>query len=799
MARESRTVSRSVRAQEDIYAHPALSCILLFSFTEQFSPTARRYLCLPKTGPYKPPIEALHKPGEDADRQFKTASSDAENFSYHDTQSVLEEGQHHPLDEGDVFTGSSSRSDSTLPSSKFIQQLAAAKNKNRMPEHMRSTGALKGLSTFAVFNHQGRGRSEGQSFKQPVSSHCDKSRLQPSVPQVDVAKRQARALADVNPSQCQNLFQSRKAAEYLESARVPAPEHKFSTQYQFTEQEAELDRPVPKAIEPARSPAAAGDPSDSVETLLPLARGGGEDGSAAMASSCPSDGVAKRLASIAQQQISPKKTVMITSPTSSTSCKESKAPTHPIFGLTKSTKMDGPKAGRVAVVISKAAVGSNVRRAPAQRQVGASRVERVPHRSTKEIEADLSQKNGAVGSTSVRETSGGNHEVSHVVANGSAAQTKFSKGNYKAANRPMPSSPKKIGPVKTIGKVVSSTTQSLGAKSKILNSSSAGRRATTISAQAAREAVVAKKQAEVAKLRAEAKARNKKAAVCAAETHASMQARTRRLRAATQSNNHNAEQFAPKVASPADGQTEGVPTVQAARLLDTLDLNIPVSRVHADGEVVRKGDENTDDRPERHGLQIDFSATLEVIKSPAEHKQHSPGQHNCAKCVDRDAESPTLTDQSPQAAEESIPARSILSDDLALAFANLTPFRRCRRPNGALDSPADKIRVQMALLFGMSAREENGQSGYGQIGPPLSAQEKALSSPIRGAFDAGCARSALGQHTANGALRGWQSCNTSPLKSRRQIQLCWKETSKENVVCAAENSVAAAWDDGLLR
>ncbi|CAO1619585.1 unnamed protein product [Parajaminaea phylloscopi] len=687
------------------------------SFTTPFTPTIRRYLALPKTGPYVPPARTETEEEEQWEEVSPPSSPSVPSPSRRGQMAPRGAASH---DQHLAASSSSAQRIVAVKSTKFLDQLQAAREKSRTRAHAQSTSTLRAMNTSkavraAPVRHTGQ-TTASRMGPGPVetSSKSASSTLQPVIPD-----------------------------------RRMQPEDTTSPKDPVTSPQL-LVKPLPMASEQAsREPKSEGDMADCAELA-------------------PSDAVARRLASLAYQMPPPEQAPRLQH-TPSASLTSGQASSSRL--LSRSGKADGPRAARVVISAPVASTEAAMRAKQPQRQVSGSKAARVPEVSAQSYGTQSTPHHSRTPVVKEKESVRKPTNVSQQNTQSAVDGTKTPAAALKTSSKPMAGSPRKYGPSKATGKVMSSTTQSMSAKSKVLTMSTAQRRAAAASAQAAREAVVAKKQAEVAKLRAEAKVRSEQAALQAAEAQARVEARTRQLRAATQPEKHIDEAGHPATRSEASSKEPRPASVTFA----TAEGSTASTR-DAQGHVVGASWRG----------QSCAAVAVSSLQSPHREPQpHGPAELSPQRTVhnrspDRETIQAEAEDIIAEGMEEPIePAAEEEQEcDLAEALARLTPFKRCRRPNGSLDSPAAKIRAQWAFVSGVAASELASMRAprHGLSERPAQ-QNKSLSSPLRNNCYA--AKSPL-VASAQPPLRKHRQYESSPVRTGQDYDFELEDAAKEN-------------------
>lgn len=625
--------------------------------------------------------------------------------------------------------------------SRFLEQLAAAKAKGR-PQltNVQSTGALKGLSSSDVFgpqkSHRAGREEQREVFKGPSRRMPqDKPTMSRSVSACVAASEAARPgssssssssasnaigspstdarLAPPLPNVIQRSFSSHVASsralhesgsdrpvslrgDTSETIRT-APATPATRDYQSLDDRSETAPKAHPAYEQTNQPS-----SDPGATLPAV----GVTESVFTADSAPSDGVARRLASMAQEH----RDRGLHRDEREASGRSDPFVDTPVSRNPHASKKSAPGTTRAARVAVPQATQPQPRGAP-QRQPSATRVAR-PNIVAPSLTSDAPSK---------ASTSG--HRAQPTAASSAQSHADLREAP-KPTSRPTASPPKKFGPLKSGGKVVSSTTQSMGAKSKALSGASGlqssstpgNKRASATASQSAREAIMAKKQAEVAKLRAQAKARSEQAAAKAAEAQASRQARAKQLREDSHHPHH------PAMPASTSGGLD--------QLLEEAGSDLAAEQHGEERAIKSKSawDEEYQPAGERtsadscHGVEGASQASkaeegLEAPKSSEEQQSGAVPHIQESDVHTHDPEDEQQVSVEPPAAPATKTPHKSAQHTLAASSPlrnPLTPFSSSRRANAGpahFSSPADKLRAQLLASNSSLPLHEGAKNG----------------------------------------------------------------------------------------
>lgn len=649
------------------------------------TPTIRRYLSLPKTGAFKPDPALFSQPAMAISAESSSASDDGATERSPCpkkvktcAKTVVESA--HPASEANVH---------------FLQQLAAAKNKSKAHAYIQTTGVLKSLSS-------GGSKQNDPGRSQPMRLGPEVQQQQPTIRRMAASRIIEATSTGERGSRAIHPTASREKGQNMGSSSDAVASH-------LGHKEVEDDH--------TRFPASCVDVSSAkkheqfkqiIGETSTRGHNHQRDPSAQAEDLAPSDGVARRLASMAQEShVRQPRFANEELPVSQDgTCRNgmgiagTKASS---LRLGKAPGASAPKAVRVTVSAASTPTVSRQPSKPAQSQVAAIR---------QQANAAISKESSQIGARSSQPESTTTHDDGKT--GGKLCSTGKGLQSFASTKTEIKriASPKKASSIKTTGKVVSSTTQSLAVKSKAVNVSAAAKKAAAMRAQAAREAIVAKKQAEVAQLRAQAKARSEQAALHAAESQALVQAKTKQLREAS----HHSHPPAPLyVVKPCDVRE----AVSSQDTLENIQSSTTTSPIPAAKALATPSKEVDEGSPRRVG---DMNASLRCATS-AHSPSMLPSESDCRQTATCDPSSDRLASEQPEKAESQ---QALVEDGhIDIQTFPATPFRRCRRPNGALDSPADKIRRQ---LDGLAAA--NPQNAGQQI-PSQCFPNVAQTSPLR--------------------------------------------------------------------
>lgn len=548
------------------------------SFTAPFSPTIRRYLALPKTGGLKVDHNHIAMPVQQPPKASRVARAEPvpeRPFVAEELPKRVDRIDHDQLARR---VERPSTSATVLPVEteeqkrlKLMRALAAAKAQPRPAAiSVMSTGALKGLDTAAMFGPKRSDRTvipSDRSGRHPERSRQPRDLLEVNLPSerpktLSRSVSSSAAEAEAGPSRLitnhrmpsamamdARLASSASARYVSESHYAPASQGSEET----------YDLPALPRSQSSRAPSSSTD-SEVVEDprttktapttpALPSSEAAEEQGQQEMAcqavedaeavlqpftpGSGPSEGIARRLAQMAKAQQD--RHNQATERLQVEEGSEHYTPVMPSMTRTVSmpTRTPGLKASRVVLPVPQAPP-------PIQRQPSAMRVQRQNEASKDKSSKDLIAKcltdvdaaEAPPKATTVR-------SKAPALAAASSKQTTVQSVRQPSSAAPLPA--KKAAVPKTTaiknssavapsarGKVTSSITQSLTAKSKAVSSGAPSTSAPSSrpavpkvaaapvvakkpTVQQARDLILSKKQAEVAKLKAVSKARTEQA------------------------------------------------------------------------------------------------------------------------------------------------------------------------------------------------------------------------------------------------------------------------------------------------